>query len=55
MARENTAYTSINLTLEQKARLKKLAEKCGMPVNALLRLFAERGQPSDVEQMLKRG
>lgn len=55
MARENTRYTSINLTVEQRERLEKLAERCGMTKNSLLRLFAERGQPADVEAMLKRG
>lgn len=53
--RKNTKWRSINLTNEQDARLVKLADKCGLNPNSLLRLVAERLQPSDVEQLLKRG
>lgn len=55
MARENTKYTSVNYTVDQYERFKKLADRCNMPMNALHRLVAERLQPSDVEAMLKRG
>lgn len=55
MARENTKYTSVNFTREQHERLGKLADKCNMTRNSLLRLVAERMQPADVDAFLKRG
>lgn len=54
MARENTRYMSVNLTKDQHTRLVALAEKCGITVNGMVRLFAERGMPADVERMIER-
>lgn len=55
MARENSKYMSVHFTKEQFERYSKLAAKCGLNNNALARLVAERMQPSDVAELLKRG
>lgn len=55
MARENSHYMSVHFTKDQYARFEKLVERVGMNKNSLMRLIAERMQPSDVDAMLKRG
>ena len=54
MARENNKYISMNLTVDQAARVKKLSERCGMPLNALMRLIAEKMTVADVERLAER-
>lgn len=54
MARENTKWRSVNLTLQQDERLVKLADKCGLNPNSLMRLIAERMQPADVQRLVER-
>jgi hypothetical protein len=54
MARENSKYRSFHLTKIQDARFVKLAERCQMNPNSLMRLICETLQPSDVEQLVKR-
>lgn len=47
-------YKSVNLTPEQMERAEKLVELTGLNFNRLMRLFIEKAQPDDIEELLSR-